>query len=88
VAGLRGRGSRRGQVFVAVVVGGGSRRGPCRAVQVFVAGLRGQVFVVVVVGGGSRSSWTGLRRGPCMSSWPWCCGSGRSYEINMEIVMK
>ena len=46
VAGLRGRGSRRGQVFVAVVVGGGCRRGPCRAVQVFVAGLRGQVFVV------------------------------------------
>ena len=92
MAGLRGRGSRRGQVFVAVVVGGGSRRGPCRAVQVFVAGLRGQVFVVVVVGGGSRSSWTGLRRGPCMSSWAGLRGRGavvvRSYEINMEIVMK
>ena len=42
VPGLRGRGSRRGQVFVAVVVGGGSRRGPYRSsLQVFVAGLRG-----------------------------------------------
>ena len=77
MAGLRGRGSRRGQVFVAVVVGGGSRRGPCRSsLQVFVAGLRGQVFVVVVVGGGSRSSWTGLRRGPCMSSWAGLRGRG------------
>ena len=90
VAGLRGRGSRRGQVFR----GGGSRRGPCSAVQVFVAGLRGQVFVVVVVGGGSRSSWTGTSSSWAVhvfvgrSSWPWCCGIGRSYEINMEIVMK
>ena len=46
VAGFRGRGSRRGQVFVAVVVGGGSRRGPCRSSW---TGLRGQVFVAVVV---------------------------------------